>query len=121
MHLQIRDLYIIAIGFIILGLGIALLNPGESTSFFIFPFFFAGDLAPFLMLATLFVMMMCFWQVNRSWREDERFLPSQEAGPVFLRVGSKCQFCASPIPENAGYCPMCGNPVERQYGEEHSF
>lgn len=119
--MQIRDLYVIVIGFIILGLGIALLNPGGGTSFFIFPFFFAGGLAPVLMLATLFLMMMCFWQVNRSWREDERFLQSHETGPAYLRVGSRCQFCDSPIPENAGYCPACGNPVERQHGEELSF
>ncbi|MHA2353486.1 MAG: hypothetical protein ACXABX_10240, partial [Candidatus Thorarchaeota archaeon] len=80
-----RDLYMITIGFIILGLGVALLNLGESSTFFIFPFFFAGDLAPVLMISTLFIMMMCFWWTNKNWVEDERIVQPQEPKSVYLR------------------------------------
>ena len=108
-----RDLYIITIGFIILGLGVALLSLGEDTTFFIFPFFFAGNLAPLLMLSFLFITMMCFWWVNKNWTDDARFKQSRDPKPVYLRVSTSCQLCGSPLPQDAAYCFSCGNPVER--------
>lgn len=121
LRLENRDLYTITIGFIILGLGIALLNLGEGGTFFIFPFFFAGNLAPVLMISTLFIMMMCFWWVNKNWAEDERFVQPHKPKSVYLRVGASCQFCGSPLPEDAAYCSSCGNSVERDYGENRPF
>ena len=111
-----RDLYQITIGFILVGLGLALLNQGSGGTFFIFPFFFTGDLAPYLMIATLFVMMMCFWWVNKNWEEDARFEKSFGQEQTFLRVGASCRFCGNPLPENAVYCPYCGNNVKEDYG-----
>lgn len=108
-----RELYLITAGFIILGLGVALLNLGDSVTFFIFPFFFAGNLSPILMISTLFIMMMFFWWVNKNWVDDSRFALSHEPRPVFLRVDASCQFCGNPLPEYAAFCSSCGNSVER--------
>lgn len=110
-----RELYLITIGFIILGLGVALLSNGEGISFFIFPFFFTGPLAPVLMLTTLFVIMMCFWWVNRNWAEDARYAHLTESQSVYLRADTLCRFCGNPLPENAVYCYSCGNAVEEQF------
>jgi hypothetical protein len=114
-------MYLITIGFIILGLGVALLDRGGGGTFFIFPFFFTGDLAPFLMISTLFIIMMFFWWVNKNWMEDSRFVQSQESRPVYLRVGASCQFCGNPLPENATFCSSCGNSVEQDFGDNVSF
>jgi hypothetical protein len=119
--MKMRDLYVITIGFIILGLGIALLNHGGSGTFFIFPFFVTGDLAPLLVIPMLFMMMMFFWWINKNWMEDARFAQYSEQKPVYLRVSSSCQFCGSPLPENAVYCSSCGSNVEREYGNNESF
>jgi len=119
--LENRDLFIITIGFIILGLGLALLNLGNGGTFFIFPFFFTGDFGLLFMISALFIMMMCFWWVNKNWVGDARFDQFQEPRQVFLRVSALCQQCGSPLPEGAVYCSSCGNPVDRYYGEENSF
>ena len=119
--MKYRNLYLITIGFIILGLGIALLNRGGSGTFFIFPFFFVGDLAPVLVIPMLFVVMMFFWRINKNWMEDARFSEDQEQRPAYLRVGSSCQFCGNPLPENASFCSSCGNTVERDFGDNESF
>ena len=116
-----RDLIIITVGFIVLGLGVALLNLGENSFFFVFPFFFAGSLAPVMIVVTLFMMMMCSWWVNKGWVVDARFASRQESRPVYLRVDSSCQFCGNPLPENAAYCSACGSQVERSLGEDQSF
>jgi hypothetical protein len=121
LRLENRDLYTITIGFIILGLGITLLNLGEGSTFFIFPFFFAGNLAPVFLISCLFIMMMCFWWVNKNWVEDARFNQSHEQRPAYLRVGASCQFCRNPLPENATYCSSCGNPVDQDFGNNVSF
>lgn len=119
--MKYRDLYLITIGFIILGLGVALLNLGESSTFFIFPFFFTGSLAPVLMISTLFIMMMFFWWANKNWVDDARFTQSHEQRSVYLRVDASCQFCGNPLPENAAFCSSCGNPVEQNFGDNESF
>jgi len=116
-----RDLYVITIGFIILGLGIALLNPGESFTFFVFPFFFVGDLAPVFMISTLFILMMVFWCANKNWVDDTRFSELRDTRPVYLRVESSCQFCENPLPENAVYCPACGNSVVSRFRDNDSL
>ena len=116
-----RNMYLITIGFIILGLGIALLNLGESVTFFIFPFFFTGNLAPVITISTLFVMMMVFWWINKNGVDDARFAQSDEPGPAYLRVDASCQFCRNPLPENAALCSSCGNSVERDFGANESF
>jgi len=112
-----RDLYKITIGFILVGLGLALLNQGSGATFFIFPFFFTGELAPYMMIATLFVIMMCFWWANKNWQEDARFDQPFEQRQTYLRVGATCRFCGNPLPENAVYCSVCGNTVKVDYGE----
>lgn len=114
-----RDLYQITLGFILVGLGLALLTFGEGGTFFIFPFFVTGNLAPFLMVATLFVVMIFFWWVNRNWVDDARF--SQTRSPEYLRVGTICKYCGSPLPENAIYCPACGKSVEDDFRDDFSF
>jgi hypothetical protein len=115
--LENRDLLIVVVGFILLGMGVVLLTRGEGSFFFVFPFFFAGNLAPFLMIATLFIVMMCFWWVNKKWIDDVRFYQFQEKRPTYLRVGSSCQACANPLPANAAYCSVCGNPTNQFYGD----
>ena len=114
-------MYLITIGFIILGLGVALLNLGESVTFFIFPFFFAGELAPFIMISTLFIMMMVCWWANKNWEDDARFGQSLEPRQSYLRVDASCQFCGNPLPENAAFCSSCGNSVEQHFGDNESF
>ncbi len=104
----------IALGFIVLGLGISLLNLGEGSFFFIFPFFFAGNLAPYFMLSSLFIVLMCFWWANRNWKEDARFISPLDEKPVYLRVRTSCTFCGNPLPERALFCYSCGNPVEEE-------
>ena len=110
-HLNNRDMYIITIGFIILGLGVALLNLGESVTFFIFPFFFAGDLAPVFVISTLFIMMMACWWVNKNWSDAARFSHSLEPRQAYLRVDVSCQFCGN----------SCGNSVEQEFGDNESL
>ena len=110
-------MYLITIGFIILGLGIALLNLGESVTFFVFPFFFAGDLAPVLMISTLFIMLMICWGVNKKWVDDARFDQPHEPRQAYLRVAASCQFCGNPLPENAAFCSSCGNSVNQEFGD----
>jgi len=119
--LKNKDLFIVTIGFIILGLGIALLNLGESSTFFIFPFFFAGNLAPILVIPVLFIMMMFFWWVNKNYADHARLTQSHELRPVYLRTFSTCQFCGNPLPEKAVFCSYCGNTVERNSEDNESF
>ncbi|MHA3963724.1 MAG: hypothetical protein AM325_009305 [Candidatus Thorarchaeota archaeon SMTZ1-45] len=113
--MKYREVYLITVGFIILGLGVALLNIGEESTFFIFPFFFTGPLAPVMMISTLFVIMMCFWWVNKNWVEDARYAQIDNSRLVYLRVNAVCRFCGNPLPENAVYCYSCGNSVEEQF------
>lgn len=117
--MALRDLYLITIGFILVGLGLALLTFREGGTFIIFPFFFTGNLAPFLMISALFVVMIFFWWVNRNWLDDARF--SQTHRPEYLRVGTICKYCGSPLPENAVYCPSCGKSVEDDFSDNVSF
>ena len=120
-RLKYRDLYLVTIGFIILGLGVALLNRGGSITFFIFPFFLAGDLAPILMVSSLFIVMMFFWWVNKNWMDDTRFTQSHEPKLNYLRVDASCQFCGNPLPVKAAYCSSCGNSVDRGIKDSESF
>lgn len=112
--MRLKELYVIALGFIILGLGISLLNLGDGSYFFIFPFFIAGDLAPFIMLSTLFIVMMCFWWANKNWVDDARYSSPLKQKPSYLRVETSCHFCGNPLPERAVFCYSCGNPVEEE-------
>ena len=120
-YVKYRDLYLITIGFIILGLGVTLLSRGESITFFIFPFFFEGYLAPILMVSSLFIVMMFFWWANKNWLDDARFAQSHEPKPTYLRVDSSCQFCGNPLPVKAAFCSSCGNSVERSFEDNESF
>ncbi|MFW9805253.1 MAG: zinc ribbon domain-containing protein [Candidatus Thorarchaeota archaeon] len=115
--MQTRNLYSITLGFILVGLGLAILNRGSNITFFVFPFFFSGDLAPYAMILTLFIIMMFFWWVNKNWEEDVRYSQSYRKNPEYLRVGTSCKYCGNPLPVNATYCPSCGSTV----GEKDAF
>ena len=51
--------------------------------------------------------------------DDARF--SQTRSPEYLRVGTICKYCGSPLPENAIYCPACGKSVEDDFRDDFSF
>ncbi|MFW9793724.1 MAG: zinc ribbon domain-containing protein [Candidatus Thorarchaeota archaeon] len=117
MVLRLREFWLVIIGFIMLGLGVALLaRSGTGFSFFVFPFFFIGDsglFIPLVIVSSLMVMILFFWWVNSQFPEDARFLKYQEPQEGVLKIVSQCQFCGSPLPENASFCSSCGSQVEQ--------
>jgi hypothetical protein len=119
--LENRELFVITLGFIILGIGMALLSLGEDTTFFIFPFFFAGDLAPIFMIVTLFIIMIFCWKINSSWNSDARFTNFQGQKQHYIRIGSLCHVCGTPLPENAAFCSSCGASVRNEFRGGESF
>ncbi len=114
---------IIILGFIMLGMGVVLLSDSGQGVFFVFPFFFFGDagFVPFAIIFSLMVLLLFFWWANYQYPEDARFKRYQSPRQEFLKVGSQCQFCGSPMPENASFCSSCGNQVEYGFSDNDSF
>ena len=118
------SLYILGYFLIVIGL-ILLLFPNWGTGegfFFIFPFFVFGGTQSFNIILlfgigiVLFLVMLYFMTSLTSRANSEL---SQK--PEFMSVGSYCEFCRSPIPVNATFCPSCGQPIDyhRQAKDEY--
>jgi len=118
-----RELLILGLGFVMLGMGAAVLAIFGEGGFFVFPFFFFGDLGlvPFIVIFSLVIMMFFFWWANNQYPEDARFVKYQGPREGFLKIGSPCQFCGSPMPENAAFCSSCGSQKERSFGDIDSL
>jgi hypothetical protein len=116
---------LLIVGFIMLGIGVALLTGSGGGGFFVFPFFFfsgdTGFLMPVLIIASLVIMMFFFWWANNKYPEDARFTKYQDQINGTLKIGSICQFCGSLLPENAMFCSACGNQVDDGFSNNDSF
>lgn len=123
IDVRMSELMLVIVGFIALGLGLVILASSGQGTFYIFPFFvFSGSglLASLGLIGLLFLIMFFFWANNR-YPEDARFAKYQIPSRSYLRVGSQCQVCGSPIPENAAFCPSCGSQVESNFSDNDSF
>ncbi len=118
-----RDLLLLVLGFIMLGLGTAFLAIFGEGGFFVFPFFFFGDpgLFPVMVIFSLAIMILFFWWANNQYPEDARFAKYQKPKEDVLRIGSLCKLCGSPMPENAAFCSSCGSQVDFGSNDNDSF
>jgi len=118
-----RELLLLVLGIIMLGLGMTLLAIFGEGNFFVFPFFFVGDpgLVPLMVIFSLAIMILFFWWANNHYPEDARFAKYQSQKEGVLKIGSRCKFCESPVPENAAFCSSCGSQVEYGYSDNDSF
>ena len=115
---------LLIVGFVMLGIGAALLSNSGEGVFFVFPFFFSGDtsfLVPSLVIISLAIIMFFFWWSNSQYPEDARFTKYQQPRKGVLKIGSMCQFCGNPLPENAAFCSSCGSQVEHGINDNDSI
>ncbi|MFX0108648.1 MAG: zinc ribbon domain-containing protein [Candidatus Hodarchaeota archaeon] len=107
---------LICIGLVVLVSGLAilaglLLNQTNFT-FFVFPFFFFGnvDLPILILINAVFIGIFLIFlrMLARDGLWNEMNLPYEKT-PVFLRVKGICDYCGEPIPEKASFCPSCGS------------
>ena len=117
--MKIREILLLIVGFVMLGLGALLITDATSGGVFVFPFFFVGDamLAPILIIFSLAIMLAFFCWANSQYTEDARFSKYQEPRLGVLRIGSICQVCGNPLPENASFCSACGSGVDQEYSD----
>jgi hypothetical protein len=120
---KIRELLLLVVGFVMLSLGALLVTNSGSGGVFVFPFFFFGDpsLAPIIMIFSLVIIAIFFWWANNQYPEDARFSKYQEPRMGVLKIGSMCQVCGNPLPENASFCPSCGSSVDHDYSYDESY
>ncbi|MFX1483428.1 MAG: zinc ribbon domain-containing protein [Promethearchaeota archaeon] len=121
--MRTRGLMLVFLGFIVLGMGMAVLASSGQGTFFIFPFFFFGEsglITSLGLIGLLFLMVFFFW-ANSRYPEDVRFSKYHEPSRSYLRVGSQCKICGSPVPENAEFCPSCGSKVEYSLRDNDPF
>ena len=102
-----------------LGVGTLLVTDSVSGGVFVFPFFFVGDatLAPIMIIFSLVIVVAFFCWANSQFISDARFSKYQEPKMGVLRIGSMCQVCGNPLPENASFCTACGSSVEHDYSD----
>ncbi|MGY5865243.1 MAG: zinc ribbon domain-containing protein [Candidatus Thorarchaeota archaeon] len=120
--MKIRELLLLVVGIVMLGLGALLVTNSGSGGVFVFPFFFFfGDpaLAPIMVIFSLVIIVIFFWWANSNYPEDQRFSKYQEPRVGVLKIGSMCQVCGNPLPENASFCSSCGSSVD--LGGNESF
>ena len=117
------SLYFLGTFLVVFGLVLLLISNGgtESGFFFIFPFFFFGNVQSFSVVlligsAMVVFLVMIYIMSNLVTRADSDIHQHSE----FMTVASYCKYCQSPIPVDATYCPNCGHPVDydSQDGEE---
>ena len=120
-----KHLGIIIIGFILLGMGMAMLalsSTGEQTGFVIvFPFAITSGLGSVAEVVILIITLgIALWfvkglayLVQKGGFENDTRLHTR-----YLRVDSLCTHCESPLPSQASFCPICGRPID---GMQKSF
>ena len=120
-----KHLVIIVIGFVLLGMGMAMLvlgSTGEQTGFvFVFPFVTTSGLGPVADVVILIITLgIALWFVKgvaflvlKGGVENETRLHTR-----YLRVNSLCDHCENPLPSQASFCPFCGRPID---GKKRSF
>lgn len=114
-----KYLVIIVIGFVLLGMGMAMLalsSTGEQTGFvFVFPFVITSGLGPVAEVVILIITLgIALWfakgvldLVQNGGFEDGTRLHTR-----YLRVDSLCDHCEGPLPSQASFCPGCGRPID---------
>ncbi len=97
------------LGFILISFGLVILalSSSETASgfFFIFPFFFVGDLGTtglFYICVAILVTGVLICQLNRFGSYRDKVKPQHVI---------TCVQCNEKLPMNADYCLRCGNPV----------
>jgi len=105
-----RSQNFLSLGIMLILLGVALLviSSGgfENGVFFIFPFFFFSASEP---TGIFFILGFIVIIVVIMMRTTSTFFDQSDAT---LSVESKCVFCTQTLPENASFCPKCGNSVD---------
>ena len=114
-----RPEILLLIGFTLITVGIILLATAgfDSTEgiVFVFPFLFAGN---FNLLHAVLIVAMMFFMAFMLLRFYSGMMPARilqdrdERTPAYMRVGSICPNCNSPVPEGAIFCSACGSPIE---------
>jgi uncharacterized membrane protein YccC len=108
-------------GFMVLVIGffiVAISTAGSGEGFvFVFPFFFFGGVDALLGLAVVVVFLVVFFlsvrtSFHRSLRESEQVGTYETQR--YVRLNDVCAFCEEAVPENATFCPSCGNPVQQR-------
>jgi hypothetical protein len=120
-----KYLVIIVIGFVLLGMGMAMLalsSTGEQTGFvFVFPFVITSGLGPVAEVVILIITLgIALWFVKGIVYLVQRrgFENGTRLHTRYLRVDSLCDHCESPLPSQASFCPICGRPID---GKQRSF
>ncbi|MHA1587447.1 MAG: hypothetical protein ACTSV9_01600 [Candidatus Thorarchaeota archaeon] len=114
---------IIAIGFVLLGMGMAMLtlsSTGEQTGF-VFPFVIISGLGPVAEVVILIITLgIALWFVKGAVYLIQKggFENGARLHTRYLRVDSLCDHCESPLPSQAFFCPICGKPID---GRQNSF
>ncbi|MFW9807796.1 MAG: zinc ribbon domain-containing protein [Candidatus Thorarchaeota archaeon] len=121
--MKLREILILVTGFVMLGVGVAILAVFGESGFFVFPFFFIGDpaIGPFLVIFSLALVILFFWWANSQYPEDARFVKYQRSREEFLKIGGQCQICGNPLPEKAVFCSACGSEVKFDFSDNDSF
>ena len=96
-----------------------LFSDSSSGFFFIFPFFFVGDLGSFgfLFLAVSIAMIGVFiCQMSRFTMHFDRTSPYVQT-PIHH---GECFICNARVPSDAEYCPKCGTRIDESLGDGQS-
>jgi len=96
-----------------------LFSDAPTSFFFIFPFFYVGNLESIgvLFLAVSIVMIGVFiFQVFRFTRHFDSGSPDEQAPTVY----GECFLCKSDVPSDAEYCPKCGTKLKESLGDGQS-
>ncbi len=120
-----KHLVIIVIGFVLLGMGMATLalsSTGEQTGFvFAFPFVIISGLDPVVEVVILVITLgIALWFVKGAMHlvQKRGFENGTRLHTRYHRVDSLCDYCESPLPSQASFCPICGRPID---GKQRSF
>ena len=110
---------IIVIGFVLLGMGMAMLalsSAGEQTGFvFAFPFIITSGLDPIFEVVILIITLgIVLWFVKGVVHLVQKggFEKGTRLHTRYLRVDSLCDHCEGPLPSQASFCPICGSPID---------
>lgn len=106
---------LVCIGFTLIMGGIVLLTLNTLDTadgfFFVFPFFFVGNMEPFgfLFLAvSIFVIIVFIYQAARLFRIGGPYVSAQ------IHY-NECTQCNTQIPSDWEFCPKCGSRVNQNF------
>ncbi|TXT57487.1 MAG: hypothetical protein BAJATHORv1_10189 [Candidatus Thorarchaeota archaeon] len=109
---------LIQLGIILLfmGFGILLLtSPTEGqTFFFVFPFFFFGELTGIGFVISLAIIGIMIWYFVAGFPKSISRQGRLENERIYLEVEGICDYCGSAIPTGASFCQVCGRSIRNE-------